>query len=179
MGRSGKAKGSGNGAAKGGDHKESKYVKRVDLYKFLAKWSLRSYPDDRGRPLMLGAGKSTAQAALEPQTLRAMLDADCCELLRRPTMGLNLAAASVDCAAIFGPILQEQLAVVIPKLTGDSFTEKVQYLNLARHVDHSPEQAGDQCKAFLKKVRHLVREHGEDIAGAAEASAVQGSSWGA
>ena len=75
MGRSGKAKGSGKGAAKGGDQKESKYVKRVDLYKFLAKWSLRSYPDDRGRPLMLGAGKSTAQAALEPQTLRAMLDA--------------------------------------------------------------------------------------------------------
>ena len=73
MGRSGTAKGGGKGSAKGGEQaKASKYVKRVDLYKFLGKWILRSYPDERGRPLMLGAGKHTAHAALEPEALRAV-----------------------------------------------------------------------------------------------------------
>lgn len=67
------------------------------------------------------------QAALEPQALRTVLDPDCCELLRRPTMGLNLAAASVDCASLFGPVLQEKLAIVVLKLTAESFEEKVHY----------------------------------------------------
>ena len=56
MGRRGNAKGGGKGAGKAGEQpKESQYVKRVDLYKFLGKWILRSYRDERGRPLMLGA----------------------------------------------------------------------------------------------------------------------------
>ncbi|CAE6973429.1 unnamed protein product [Symbiodinium sp. CCMP2592] len=115
MGRRGIAKGGSKGAGKAGEQpKESQYVKRVDLYKFLGKWMLRSYPDERGRPLMLGAKKSTAQAALEPEALRAILDADCCELLRRPTMGLNLAAASIDCAALLGPVLQEKMDSLLP-----------------------------------------------------------------
>ena len=39
------------------------YITRVDLYKFLCKWELRSYPDDRGRPLFDPA------ARLSPGTL--------------------------------------------------------------------------------------------------------------
>ena len=146
-------------------------MKRVDLYKFLGKWVLRSYPDDRGRPLMLGAGKATAPAALAPEALRAVLDSDCCELLRRPTMGLNLAAASVDCAALFAPILQEKLETVMPKIVAESFLDKVRFLNLARNVDRSLAETPEQCKSFLKKVRHMVRDHGDDLAAAAEAAA--------
>ncbi|CAE7352977.1 PIF1 [Symbiodinium sp. CCMP2592] len=172
MGRRGIAKGGSKGAGKAGEQpKESQYVKRVDLYKFLGKWMLRSYPDERGRPLMLGAKKSTAQAALEPEALRAILDADCCELLRRPTMGLNLAAASIDCAALLGPVLQEKMDSLLPKVTSATFLDKVQFLNLARNVDRNPEDVPEQCKSLLKKVKHLVRDHGEDLAAAAEAAA--------
>ncbi|CAE7245390.1 unnamed protein product [Symbiodinium sp. CCMP2592] len=172
MGRRGIAKGGSKGAGKAGEQpKESQYVKRVDLYKFLGKWMLRSYPDERGRPLMLGAKKSTAQAALEPEALRAILDADCCELLRRPTMGLNLAAASIDCAALLGPVLQEKMDSLLPKVTSENFLDKVQFLNLARNVDRNPEDVPEQCKSLLKKVKHLVRDHGEDLAAAAEAAA--------
>lgn len=124
---------SGKGKGKGGDEKaESKRVKRVDLRKFLAKWMLRSYPDDRGRPLMLGSGKTTAEAALAPEALRAVLDADCSDLLRRPTVGLNLAAASLDCATLFAPVLQDKLPAILPKLASESFQEKVRFLNLSR-----------------------------------------------
>ena len=172
MGRRGNAKGGGKEAGKAGEQpKESQYVKRVDLYKFLGKWILRSYPDERGRPLMLGAKKSTAQAALEPEALRAILDADCCELLRRPTMGLNLAAASIDCAALLGPVLQEKMESLLPKLTSENFLDKIQFLNLARNVERNPEEAPAQCKSMLKKVKHLVRDHGGDLAAAAEAAA--------
>ena len=56
-------------------------------------------------------------AGLGPEPLRGVLDGDRCELLRRPTMGLNLGAASTDCAALFAPILQEKLETVVPLLT--------------------------------------------------------------
>lgn len=36
---------SNKGKGKGGEKQESKYVKKVDLYQFLGKWLLRSYPD--------------------------------------------------------------------------------------------------------------------------------------
>ncbi|CAE7411337.1 unnamed protein product, partial [Symbiodinium sp. CCMP2456] len=172
MGRRGNAKGGSKGAGKAGEQpKESQYVKRVDLYKFLGKWMLRSYPDERGRPLMLGAKKSTAEAALEPEALRAILDADCCELLRRPTMGLNLAAASIDCAALLGPVLQDKMESLLPKLTSENFLDKVHFLNLARNVERNPEEAPEHCKSLLKKIKHLVRDHGADLAAAAEAAA--------
>ena len=174
MGRPSGRRGKGGTAksGKGGEEaKDSKYIKRVDLYKFLAKWTLRSYPDERGNPLMLGSGRTTTQAALMPEALRAELDADCCELLRRPTMGVNLAAAAVDCAAMFAPALQEKLETLLPKLGAESFQENVQFLNLARNVERSPEKAPEQCHGFLKKIRRMVREQGEDIAAAAEAAA--------
>ena len=165
MGRSSNAnKGKGKGAKA-----ESQYVKRVDLYKFLGKWLLRSYPDERGRPLMLQG--SDAAAALSPDTLRAVLDADCCELLRRPLMGLNLSAASADGAALFAPILQEKLEALVPLLTAEEFLDKVHYLNLARNVDRDPAEAAEVCKQYLKQVTRLTRDHHQDLARAAEAAA--------
>ena len=59
---------SNKGKGKGGEKQESKYVKKVDLYKFLGKWLLRSYPDGHGKPLMLG--QKTAAQALAPEALR-------------------------------------------------------------------------------------------------------------
>ena len=145
--RSGKGK-----SAQGADEaKDPKYIKRVDLWKLLAKWSLGSYPDARGSPLLLGSGKASVPKALLPEPLRGMLDADCSELLRRPATGLNLAAAAVDGAALF--------AALIPKLTAEDFLDKVQYLNPARDVERHVEEAPQQCKGFLKKIRRLVREH--------------------
>ena len=99
--------------------------------------------------------ENTVQAALEPEALRAVLDADCCELLRRPTMGLNLAAASMDCASLFGPVLQEKLEGILPKLNSENFLEKVHFLNLARSVEPSPEQAPEQCKSFPEENQAL------------------------
>ena len=94
-------KGKGKKAAAVGQ--ETPYVKRVDLYKFLGKWLLRSYPDETGRPLM------SPPDALQPARLRATLDSSCSELLRRPLMGINLAAASVDGFTVFAEGLETQL----------------------------------------------------------------------
>lgn len=160
---------SNKGKGKGGEKQESKYVKKVDLYKFLGKWLLRSYPDGHGKPLMLG--QKTAPQALAPEALRGILDAECCELLRRPTMGVNLSAASVDGASLFLPVLQEKLEELAPKLQEESFVEKFQFMNLARAIDRNPADAAEMCKRYLKQVKRLVRDHGETLASAAEAAA--------
>lgn len=93
-------------------------MKRVDLYKFSAKRMLRSYPDERGNPLMR---QPSAQAALAPEAFRKSLGRDCCELMRRPTMGVNLCAASIDGAALRAPMLQEKLGKLSPKITAEDF----------------------------------------------------------
>lgn len=161
---------SSKGKGKGGEkQQESKFVKKVDRYKFLGKWLLRSYPDVSGKPLMLG--QKTAAQALAPDALRGVLDAECCELLRRPTMGLNLSAASVDCAGLFLPVLQEKLAELAPKLQDESFVQKFQFLNLARDVDRDPADTPEMCKRYLKQVKRLVKDHGDTVAAAAEAAA--------
>ena len=160
---------SNKGKGKGGEKQESKYVKKVDLYKFLGKWLLRSYPDGHGKPLMLG--QKTAAQALAPEALRGILDAECCELLRRPTMGINLSAASVDGASLFLPVLQEKLEELAPKLQEEGFVEKFQFMNLAREVDRDPADAPEMCKRYLKQVKRLVRDHGETLASAAEPAA--------
>ena len=49
-GRNGRGNSRGKGKGDAGD-KSSQYISRVDLYKFLCKWELRSYPDNQGRPL--------------------------------------------------------------------------------------------------------------------------------
>ena len=164
MGRTSKPKGQGKGAKA-----ESQFIKRVELHKLLGKWILRSYPDDRGRPLMLQG--NDAVAGLGPEPLRGVLDGDCCELLRRPTMGLNLGAASTDSAALFAPILQEKLETLVPLLTTEGFLDKVHYLNLARNIDRDPAEAAEVCKQYLKQVTRLTRDHHEDLARAAEAAA--------
>ena len=59
----------------------------------------------------------------------------------------------------------------MPKLTSENFLDKIQFLNLTRNVERNPEEAPAQCKSMLKKVKHLVRDHGGDLAAAAEAAA--------
>ena len=59
-GRSGRGSSRGKGKGDAGD-RSAQYITRVDLYKFLCKWELRSYPDNHGmlrllhRALVTGA----------------------------------------------------------------------------------------------------------------------------
>ena len=113
----------------------------------------------------------SAQSALAPEALRQSLDQDCCELMRRPTMGVNLCAASIDCGALHGPALQAGLERLLPKITAEDFLDKVQFFNLARNVDGEVTEGPNMGKRFLKQVRKLVRDEGENVAAVAEAAA--------
>ena len=87
MGAQGKGKGKGQKS-------DSKYIKKVDLYKFLVKWVLRSYADEGGNMLMSEGEKPSKYFTAE--RVRAMLDGDCCELIRRLGMGMNLSACTIE-----------------------------------------------------------------------------------
>lgn len=166
MGAPRASKGSTKGKGKG--EVESTYVKRVDLYKLLPKWFLRSYPTDRGHVLQLN---QAAEEALLPANLRPLLDADCSELLRRPSMGINLAAASIDSCQLFGHVLAESFPAVLEALTAEPLIEHTQFLNLSRDMDRDPTLGGPATKNFLRSVRKLVQEKGPDLAKVAEAAA--------
>lgn len=162
MGKAGTAKGKGKG-------KEAKdggaWVKRVDLYKWLGKWSLRSYPDSIGRPLFQNA----AAALSSPDAVRAMLDADCSETIRRPAMGVNLAAASIDAANLFVPALEANLPKWKEVL--EEWAEPVKYMNLSRDMERTKEENISKAEAFLKKARAQARGKLKEIAAVCEASA--------
>ena len=143
----------GKGEAKGSE----KYVKRVDLFKYLAKWALRSYPDSQGRPLMTQG--ADAASTFEPDKLRGVLDADFCELLRRPCMGVNLAAASLDGAMLFAPKLQALMDDLVAVLEKEALAEPVRYMNLCRDVEWGSQESLDASKRLLKQVRATLREH--------------------
>ena len=166
MGRGRNGRGSSRGKGKGdaGD-KSSQYISRVDLYKFLCKWELRSYPDNHGRPLF------DPPARLSMEHLRTILDGDCSELLRRPLMGLNLASASIDSAAIFLPKLASSLPQAQALLEKESLNEAVRYFNLNRDVERDGGASRDMCKTYFKQIHKAVREHGALLAEAAEAAA--------
>ena len=158
------SKGSGKGAGEEG--KGSKYVKRVDLHKFLAKWALRSYPDDRGRPLMLAALED-----LSPEALQKSLDHDCCELLRRPGMRVNLACAAVDAASLFLPKLAEAVSGALELFSNEKLMVPVRYMNLAREGDRDQRQTKEQGAALLRQVSRLAQRKHEELGRLAEASA--------
>ena len=168
MGRSGKAKGAGKGLTKGGEQaKESQYVKRVDLYKFPGKWMLRSYPDERGCPLMFGAGKQT-------QTAAAALDASGagCRLLRALEAANHGAQSGRGVHGLLGRTRPAQKAGGgAPKADRGGFHREGPVLQLGPQRAANARRGPEHCKALLRKVRHLVRDHGEDIAAGAEATA--------
>ena len=155
----------GKGEAKGSE----KYVKRVDLFKYLARWALRSYPDSQGRPLMTQG--ADAASTFEADKLRGVLDADFCELLRRPCTGVNLAAASLDGAMLFAPKLQALMDDLVAVLEKEALAEPVRYMNLCRDVEWGSQESLDASKRLLKQVRATLREHQSLLAQAAEASA--------
>ena len=115
------ARGKHSGKGKGQAAQQAQWLTRVDLYKFLPKWLLRSYPDGRGRPLF------SAPSELTPSKIREVLDGDCSELLRRPVMGVNLCSASVDAAGLFLPKLMDLLPSVGQVLEKDALSEAVRY----------------------------------------------------
>ena len=75
--------------AKGG-----KRITAVKEWNLTTKALLRAFPDEFGCVLKTG-GKSVKKA-LAPQSLREKLDPESSELIRRPGVGLNLAAASMS-----------------------------------------------------------------------------------
>ena len=165
MGRGRSGRGSVRGKGKGEAGEKSQYITRVDLYKFLCKWELRSYPDNQGRPLFDPASRLTAEH------LRKILDGDCSELLRRPLMGLNLSSASLDSAALFAPKLASSLPQIQAMLEKESLNEAVRYFNLNRDVERDSSASQEMCKVYFKQIQKAARDQGTVIAEAAEAAA--------
>ena len=81
----------GNGRGK--DDRESKYVKKVDHYKFIMKWALRSYANVDGQILFTNGCKASKHFTEE--TLRDMIDGENSELVRRLGMGVSLASGKI------------------------------------------------------------------------------------
>ena len=158
----------GRGKGKADATASTPWVSQVDLPKFLAKWRLRSYPDSKGRPMF---SNGPAASAFTSDSLRRMLDGDCCELLRRPVMGLNLAAASIDGAGLFAPILQEKLPAVAAILQKEPLGEAIRYFNLSRDVERGRDESMQMGQTLLKHVRRTVRHEQPLLAEAAEAAA--------
>jgi hypothetical protein len=166
MGGGFKGRGRGFDAAKGqgkiGSKKQdSKFVKRVELYKYLSKWILRSYPDESGNILFSGDQKAHKHFTLE--RLQEMLDGDCCELIRRPCMGINLATANMEAGLEVLNVLREAgIDMSAAKKTGlDDFVpwlhdagadlpSLVAYLNLNNYeAERDKSSSQSKTKAFL------------------------------
>ena len=159
------ARGKHSGKGKGQAAQQAQWLTRVDLYKFLPKWLLRSYPDGRGRPLF------SAPSELTPSKIREVLDGDCSELLRRPVMGVNLCSASVDAAGLFLPKLMDLLPSVGQVLEKDALSEAVRYWNLSRDVERDSVTSQEKLKSYFRQVHKVMRDHHTAIAEAAEAAA--------
>lgn len=86
----------GKGARKGDSKSkgESKYIKKVDLWRFFVKWILRSYATEDG-DMLFTDGKS-AREYYTTESVRAMLEGETSELIRRPAMGFNLTASTMQ-----------------------------------------------------------------------------------
>lgn len=91
------------GAGSKFDKKDKKQDERAKAGKRITaakEWNLptkamvRAFPDESG--CMLKTGGKSVKKALAPGQLRDRLDSDSSELIRRPGMGLNLAAASIS-----------------------------------------------------------------------------------
>ena len=83
----------GKGQGKG-DKKDSKYIKKVDLYKFLSKWLLRSYASNDGQILFTDGKKASKH--LTEETIRDMLDGESSEMIRRLGVGISLASGTIQ-----------------------------------------------------------------------------------
>ena len=73
--------------------KKGKYVHSALLWKVFLKFLTRSYADEKGGMLLLEG--STPQVHLTVATVRDKLDTENSELVRRPSMGANLAACTI------------------------------------------------------------------------------------
>ena len=56
-------------------------------------------------------------------------------------------------------------------MEAEPFLGAVRHLNLCRAVERDPAEGENACKAFLRGVRHIARDHGDSLAAAAEAAA--------
>ena len=74
--------------------KSSKRITAVKEWNLPTKAMVRAFPDESG--CMLKTGGRSVKKALAPGQFRDRLDSDSSELVRRPGMGLNLAAASMS-----------------------------------------------------------------------------------
>ncbi|CAE7546135.1 unnamed protein product, partial [Symbiodinium sp. CCMP2456] len=74
--------------------KAGKRITAAKEWNLPTKAMVRAFPDESG--CMLKTGGKSVKKALAPGQLRDRLDSDSSELIRRPGMGLNLAAASIS-----------------------------------------------------------------------------------
>jgi hypothetical protein len=94
------------GSKRGGkDGQPTKWIKSVALYKLFLKSKLRSYADETGS--MLLCEQKAPQKVLTVKNVREDLSAETSELIKRPAMGVNLAAATMasglEVLALFPP----------------------------------------------------------------------------
>jgi hypothetical protein len=153
----------GQGKGKG---TTSQYVKKVDLYKLPTKWFLRAYADESGNMLMTQGAKPSKYFTAD--AVRNMLDGDCSELARRPGMGFNLAACTMEAGldvleplrAVLEEGSDESLAAL--KKTGifqilewlqsdeNKLMEHVSYLNISNEQNRSIDETKDHALGLIK-----------------------------
>ena len=92
MGKGGLGRGKGYGTEDAHDA-PSKYIKKVDHYKLLLKWSLRSYANVDGQVLFTNG--MTPSKYYTESNLREILDSENSELIRRLGLGVSLSSGNV------------------------------------------------------------------------------------
>ena len=146
------ARGRGGGRGKSGS--SSKYIKKVDWHKLLVKSVLRSYSSESGD--MMFTDNASARKFFTLEKTREFIDATTSELVRRPGMGVNLAACNVDngltkLADLTGE-KKKVLRAFNEWLEGDGKELRlaIAYLNKANEVDRSADETKKHMHTFVE-----------------------------
>ena len=122
-----KKQGSKQGAKKGEAATVAKYM-------YFAKHTLAPYPDEDGSALYVGDHEDEA-ALLDPAAVLRSRNANNCEMLTRPGMGLSLSAASIDVGfrALRKPAALGKLKTVLKTEAGEALRKACATLNIGKN----------------------------------------------
>ena len=122
-----KKQGSKKGAKKG-------EANTVPKYMYFAKHTLAPYPDEDGSALYVGDHEDEA-GLLDPAAVLRSRNANNCEMLVRPGMGLSLSAASIDVGfrALKKPAALGKLRAVLKTEAGEALRKACATLNIGKN----------------------------------------------
>ena len=106
-------------------------------------------------PTIMAGRSSILRAFVHGTPIRTILDG---EILRRPLMGLNLASASIDSAALFLPKLASSLPQAQALLEKESLNEAVRYFNPNRDVERDSAASKEMCKTYTSSKSRKLHE---------------------